>query len=69
MPPREIFTLVHIQKNGHFVCVSAYRFKEITNLQSIYAYNKFKMVCEGKNLRTPSYAYMHICVQAKEITA
>jgi hypothetical protein len=34
--------------------------KEITNLQSLYAYKKFQMVCEGKNLCTPSYTYMRI---------
>ncbi len=51
------------------MCISVYTVKEITNLQSRNAYKKFKMVCEGKNIRTPSYAYLHICIQAKEITA
>jgi hypothetical protein len=28
-----------------------------------------KIVVQTKNLRTPSYAYLHICIFSKEITA
>ncbi len=59
--PERFFAHARI-KNGHFVCVSAYTVKQITNLQSIYAYKKIQTLCKGKNLRTPSYAYMRVCV-------
>ncbi len=52
------------QKNGHFVCVSAYPVKEITNLQSKYTYKKFKMVCKGI---TFAHCLTHFCVSVYEL--
>jgi hypothetical protein len=57
--PERFFALVH--KKIVILCVYLHMVKEITNLQSRYAYKKFKTVCKGKNLRTQSYVYMRTC--------
>jgi hypothetical protein len=53
---------VHI-KNGHIVCVSAYTVKEITNLQSIYAYKIFRWCAKEK---TFAHHLTCICVYMYE---